>query len=73
MNAHDLALWTKGLEKLQAGELARLTDDEREVLTFYGGKGILAPRPAPRARAIVRRSAPQLQRAWLTPDRLTFS
>jgi hypothetical protein len=45
-NTHDLELWTKGLEKLDAGE--RLTDAEHEVLTYFGGDAMLrrlVPRP----------------------------
>lgn len=41
MNTRDLDLWTKAIEKIDAGTPELLSDDEREVLEFFGGAAIV--------------------------------
>jgi hypothetical protein len=52
MNADDRALWTKALDKIDAGTPELLTADEREVVEYFGGPDWLEPRPLARAVAV---------------------
>ena len=45
MNPRDTWLWTKALARLDAGEPAEaLTDEERDVLMYFGGASFLRAR-----------------------------